>query len=55
MADLAVSENAGGQLSDYIAKVLREALAAHETSMEKESADQETDEIRARLKRLGYL
>ena len=43
------------RFSDYIANVLREALASRDVAQPEEMDASESEEIRARLKKIGYL
>jgi hypothetical protein len=53
--EMAHIEPGDGKLADYIAQVLRESLASHEVPNSNDGSDPDSEEIRARLKKLGYL
>ena len=54
-AEISNINPADARFSDYIANVLREALASRDLAQPEEMDASESEEIRARLKRIGYL
>jgi len=55
VAEIANMNPADKKFADYIANVLREALASREVAQPEEMDHSESEEIRARLKKIGYL
>ena len=54
-AEISKINPADVRFSDYIANVLREALASRDLAQPEEMDASESEEIRARLKKIGYL
>ena len=54
-AEISKINPADERFSDYIANVLREALASRDLAQPEEMDASESEEIRARLKKIGYL
>jgi len=55
VAEITNINPADEKFADYIANVLREALASREVAQPEEMDPSESEEIRARLKKIGYL
>ena len=55
LAKITNTDPVDGKFSDYIANVLRESLASRDHAQPEEMNASESEEIRARLKKIGYL
>lgn len=55
VAEITNIDPADEKLSDYIANMIREVLASRDLTQHEETESSESEEIRARLKKIGYL
>ena len=55
IADMIHISPVDARFADYVANILREAIASRESSHFDRVDDAESEEIRARLKKIGYL
>ena len=55
IADMIHISPVDSRFADYIANILREAVASRESPHFDRADDSESEEIRARLKKIGYL